>query len=183
MVENENKYVLDVPNEKARAFRNLMLHQKGAEGFVYRQGYLNENTRIREVKDGNTGEAIELLFTYKQMINGKLRESEMTIPQDDFDAYWTKVDRVMYKSRVKVPVGDLVWEVDFMHTSDGHETYLVMAEVEMPDGQTDPGELPGFISERLLYAVPKGDMRFVNSRLTQPNVVKKLIREIKNGTI
>ena len=70
-----------------------------------------------------------------------------------------------------------------MHTSDGYETYLVMAEVEMAEHETDPGPLPDFISERLLYAVPKGDMRFVNSRLTQPNVVKKLVQEIKNGTI
>jgi CYTH domain-containing protein len=180
-IENELKYVLDVPS--AHKFRNLMLHQKNATGYVYRQGYLNDNTRIREVKDSNTGEVLETLFTFKMMVNGKLVEIEDNISQADFDLLWIKVERVMLKSRVKVPVGNRIWEVDFMHTSDGNETYLVMAEVEMGEDETDPGALPDFISEHLLYAVPQGDMRFVNNRLTQPNAVKKLIQDIKDGKL
>jgi CYTH domain-containing protein len=178
-VENENKYVLDVPS--VEGFANKLRHLKAAEAFAYRQGYLNENTRIREVKAHNGDESF--LFTFKIMVNGKLVEVEDEISKADFNLLWVTVDRVMVKTRIKVPVGERIWEVDFMHTSDGRETYLVMAEVEMGEDETDPGALPGFISEHLLYAVPKGDMRFVNSRLTQPNVVRKLVQGIKDGTL
>lgn len=178
-VENENKYVLDVPS--VEGFANKLRHLKGATAYSFRQGYVNENTRVREIKHHNG--AVEYLFTFKMMINGNLIEVEKELDDFDFSQLWIKVDRVIVKTRVAVPVGERIWEVDFMHTSNGHETYLVMAEVEMGKDETDPGALPDFISEHLLYAVPKGDMRFVNSRLTQPNVVRKLVQDIKNGTI
>lgn len=179
-VENENKYVLDVKNPIG--FMRFLDGKPGAQTFAYRQGYLNENTRVREVVSGDFFDE-EHIFTYKQKINGKLLEIETAIGKKDFDQLWTKVDRVMIKNRVKVPVNGRVWEVDFMKTSDGHEIYLVMAEVEMDEDETDPGTLPDFISEHLLYAVPRDDVRFINSRLTQPEAVKKLVQGIKDGKL
>jgi CYTH domain-containing protein len=178
MVENERKFVLDVKNPEG--FKNMLMNMPTTAVYEYRQGYLNDHTRIREIK--HNGEVVDALFTFKKKINGKLREVEKSIPQDDFDALWTDVNKVINKLRVKVMGDDgYTWEVDFFIDQATREFYLVMAEVELPDGMEMPPSVPSFIADNLLYLVPKTDLRFMNTQLVQPKLVKKTLEDLKNG--
>ena len=45
----------------------------------------------------------------------------------------------------------------------------------MPEGQEEPNSLPDFISDNLLYSVPRDDRRFDNSNLSDPEGVRATI--------
>ena len=180
-IENELKFILDV--EDPEKFQKTIGNLPKAESYEYRQGYLNDNTRIRSIRGGDT----ELfVFTYKNKVNGKLIEIETDISESDFNHLWIKITKMITKTRIKVPHGDYIWEVDFIKTPI-NECYLVMVEVEMPDGITDPGVLPPFVADNLLFAVPPDDLRFANTQLTVPNVVRRTVMQLKfnkeNGVI
>lgn len=176
-IENERKFVLDVRTPEK--FLNSLKHQ-GHTSRELRQGYLNDQTRIRQVT--SAGEVLECLFTFKQPVNGKLVEVETAISLEDFNTLWVKVGKVINKVRVEVPHGDFVWEVDFFIEEASREYYLVMAEVEMPDGMEMPDTIPAFITDHLLYLVPRTDKRFFNTQLVQPALVRKTIKDLKDGS-
>lgn len=180
-VENERKFVLKFTGAEANKFENVVKHLSKAKEFEFRQGYLNENTRIREIVPISDGPA-EYLFTYKMKVNGKLIEIETDISEHDFNYLWVKVQTVINKNRIKVPVNGVIWEVDFIKDpSDANNSYLVMAEVELPDGVDAPDFIPDFVSQNLLYAVPIDDRRFDNTRLSSPKVVEKILKGLLNG--
>lgn len=176
-VENEKKYVMHVSD--AEAFKNTLRALPGAQIVSLRQGYLNENTRIREVKNFNT----VFIFTFKQRINGETIEIEKEISKEDFEKLWTKVNKVIVKDRVIVPDGYLNWEVDFFKAMDDGRTFLVMAEIEMPEGMIAPGSVPSYIKDNLVYEVAADDKRFINAKLSSPKVIEKLVKEFKNGKL
>lgn len=175
MIENELKYVLQVKD--ANAFKKSLLGMANASSKTIMQGYLDKNTRIRKTTDA---EGESYLFTYKLLVNKKLVEIEKTIEESDFKLLWTRVGGVITKTRVVVPHGDLTWEVDFFVALANKQigTYLVMAEVEMPEDQEEPDSIPRFITDNLMYAVPRHDLRFVNEQLTNYNKVKLLLEEL-----
>lgn len=175
-IENERKYVLDV--EHPRKFMNKLSEKYSA--LTIKQGYLNDQTRIRESIDEYRRS--EYHFTFKLAVNGVLVEIEDKISKRDFALLWTKVDRVINKVRVVVPHDDLVWEIDFFFEPNNEDMFLVMAEVEMPEGMDAPEVIPDFISDHLLYSVPRNDKRFYNSHLVQPNLVRKTIKDLKDGS-
>lgn len=176
-IENERKFILDIKNPSS--FKTTLANWPITNICEYRQGYLNDNTRIREIS--HQGEVIDALFTYKKKINGKLIEIETSISPDDFKALWTQVHKVINKTRVAVSVGEYMWEVDFFIDQATRDYYLVMAEVELPDGLDMPDQIPDFITDNLLYLVPQTDLRFTNTRLGQPQIVKKILKDFRDG--
>lgn len=176
-IENERKFVLDV-NEPDK-FLNSLIHQ-GYTSHTLLQGYLNDQTRIRKSLIADKLEICE--FTFKLMVNGKLIEVETEISELDFDTLWVKVGKVINKVRVKVPYGDFIWEIDFFMEEATGLCYLVMAEVEMPDGMEMPDAIPALVADYLLYLVPRTDKRFFNTQLVQPALVRKTIKDLKDGS-
>ena len=177
-IENERKLVLDIKNPEG--FKNLLESYQYSTTLEFKQGYVNDNTRIREVKEN--GVVKQLIFTFKKKINGQLIEIETPILQSDFDALWTQVNKVINKVRVAIADENFyTWEVDFFIDQATKEYYLVMAEVELPEGMEMPPSVPPFIADNLLYLVPPTDMRFMNTQLVQPKLVKKTLEDLRNG--
>ena len=59
------------------------------------------------------------------------------------------------------------------------EGFLDLAEIELPEDQENPSEIPNFIKKHLIHSVAKHDIRFCNANLTLKKS-KKLYEEIKN---
>jgi CYTH domain-containing protein len=182
MIENERKYVLS-DNDPKRLF-NQLLNYPGATYSDIDQGYLPENgCRIRRSVDRSITGHTKCEFTYKKRINGQQVEIETIISYDDFSRLWTQVGKIITKWRVVIPTYADTWEVDFFRAANTDKPYLVMAEVELPEGKVGPDSLPDFISNNLLHAVEYGDKRFDSKELSKPLLVAGLIEKIKNGSL
>jgi len=178
-IENERKYVLR--DEDSSGFKAKLVTMPGATSLDLKQGYLDKANRIRSIRrlDGT----VQYLFTYKTKVNGNQIEIENEISERDFNSLWTLVGNVITKTRIVVPFGDYKWEVDFLHSYKKKtlgECYLVMAEVELPEDQELPNQVPDFISENLVYLVPRDDRRFINRNLSRVGTVKQMVQELKN---
>lgn len=177
-IEKEIKYVLDP--QKPSGYMKKLRALEGVQSLEMSQGYLEGNSRIRKSLDMDTGARVNH-FTYKQTVNGQTVEVECEISDHDYDLLWTKVVKIITKNRIKVPVGEYIWEVDFFTADKLDGYYLVMAEVEFPAEHDGPSSIPDFITERLVYEVPDEDKRFTNRRLAHPGTIMQLVQELKNG--
>lgn len=129
-----------------------------AVGFLYRQGYIAKNpertVRVRVVE--NTG-----YLTIKGLSIGLSRaEFEYIIPVEEAEQMLQDLcDRpLIEKTRYKINVGDLLWEVDEF---EGENKGLILAEVELTD-ENQTIELPNWIGKEV-----SGDPRYYNSYLTK----------------
>ncbi|MEM9137298.1 MAG: CYTH domain-containing protein [Cyanobacteria bacterium P01_F01_bin.42] len=132
--------------------------REGATGSFYCQGYLVHDPqvtlRVRVVGDRG-------LLTIKGKVENLSRPVfEYEIPLSDAREMlqlWCG-DQLIEKNRYRIPVGDLVWEVDeFLGVNQG----LVLAEVEL----TSPDQsisLPEWIGPEV-----SGDIRYYNSYLVK----------------
>ncbi len=144
--EIERKYLV-----RNNQWKNL------AQGLVYRQGYIpttgKQTVRVRVA--GEQG-----YLTIKGENIGQTRsEFEYPIPVEDAEAMLaTLCDRpLIEKTRYKIPIGDLVWEIDeFM----GENTGLVIAEIEL-QSETQQIELPEWIERQVT------DPKYYNSNLAK----------------
>lgn len=180
-IENERKYVLE--DSDHLGFKTSLLALPISKELKIRQGYLDSANRIREIVHTD-GKPTEYLFTYKTKINGHQIEIENNISERDFTSLWTVVTNIITKSRVCVPHDAYTWEVDFLYSNKKKsigDCYLVMAEVELPEADELPKVVPSFISENLVYLVPKNDRRFINRNLSRPNAVKAMVKDIKEA--
>ncbi len=132
--EIERKYLV-----KSNEWKSL------AQGVVYRQGYIatvgKQTVRVRIA--GNQG-----YLTIKGENIGVTRsEFEYPIPvKDAAEMLDTLCDRpLIEKTRYKIPIGDLIWEVDeFTGENEG----LVIAEVEL-QSENQVIELPQWIDRQV----------------------------------
>ncbi len=132
--EIERKYLV-----KSNEWKSL------AQGVVYRQGYIatvgKQTVRVRIA--GNQG-----YLTIKGENIGTTRsEFEYPIPvKDAAEMLDTLCDRpLIEKTRYKIPIGDLIWEVDeFTGENEG----LVIAEVEL-QSENQVIELPQWIDRQV----------------------------------
>lgn len=129
-----------------------------AVGTLYRQGYIATNpertVRVRVVE--NTG-----FLTIKGLSIGISRpEFEYIIPIEDAEQMLQNLcDRpLIEKTRSKIKVGDLLWEVDEF---EGENKGLILAEVELTD-ENQAVELPNWIGKEV-----SGDPRYSNSYLAK----------------
>ena len=144
--EIERKYLV-----KSNEWKNL------AQGVVYRQGYIatvgKQTVRVRIA--GNQG-----YLTIKGENIGTTRsEFEYPIPvKDAAEMLDTLCDRpLIEKTRYKIPIGDLIWEVDEF---TGENKGLVIAEVEL-QSENQVIELPQWIDRQV------SDPKYYNSSLAK----------------
>lgn len=138
-------------------------------------GALPKDARVREYGD-------KFMFTYKQWCNAKNRDTEieMKISEDDFEVLYAQRLRDLSKNRYYAPdnhTSDHDWSVDYI-LDDADSAYLVLAEVEMPDGMEDPDYIPDLIKPYIAYRVPKGDKNFSNSALCDQNHARAMLEQI-----
>ncbi|MDH0351383.1 CYTH domain-containing protein [Aeromonas caviae] len=127
-----------------------------AEGTVYRQGYLSSikerTVRIRTIND-------KAFLTIKGItVSATRTEYEYEIPYADCCAMLDELAErpIIEKKRYKIPVGDVVWEIDeFMGVNAG----LIVAEVELKS-EEQQFDKPEWIGEEV-----SGDPRYFNSNL------------------
>lgn len=130
--------------------------RKLGEATVFRQGYLStvkeRTVRVRIVGDKG-------YLTVKGLsIGAKRAEFEYEIPAADADAMLNELCELplIEKTRCKIPVGDLIWEVDeFVGDNEG----LIVAEVELSDEDQEI-RLPDWIGEEVT-----DDPRYFNVNL------------------
>jgi CYTH domain-containing protein len=181
-IENERKFIL-LPKSDVGYMTDLELLGTTTVDKIF-QAYLPGNARIRRIvnkyaygyPDPDTQAWIEpesvMKFTYKLHTAGGLVEIETDLSQSDFDNLFPIAQRQIVKTRITVPEGDLNWEVDFFHDEYNNNLYLVMAEVELPEGVDAPDTIPAFITDHLLHVVDRDDRRFDNANLSDPASVR-----------
>lgn len=177
-IENERKFVL---NEQAATLEAELGALPGVSRHLLRQAYLDApGLRIRSL-EGEAGTAH--IFTYKRTIDGKVVEIETGLSAIDFARLWTQRVETLVKTRYSWADGGYHWDVDFFKRDDG-STYFAMAEVEMPEGQSEPPPLPDFLAKHLLMIAPSLDPRFTSKRIADQAHATSLLAEIRaNGGI
>jgi len=126
-----------------------------AQGTLYRQGYLN-SAKERVVRARTMGERAAL--TIKGITVGATRlEFEYEIPFDDATELLELCEQpLVEKTRYKIPIGELVWEVDEFH---GVNEGLIVAECELTD-EGQEIDKPDWVGDEVT-----GDPRYFNSNL------------------
>jgi len=127
----------------------------GAEGTLYRQGYLN-SMKERVVRVRTMGDAAAL--TIKGITTGATRlEFEYAIPLDEAGQLLDLCEQpLIEKTRYRIPHAGLVWEVDEFH---GVNAGLVVAECEL-ESEDQVVARPDWVGEEV-----SGDPRYFNSNL------------------
>ncbi len=127
-----------------------------AQGTMYRQGYLN-SAKERTVRVRTVGD--KAFLTIKGITVGATRaEYEYEIPFDDCNALLDNLAEkpIIEKKRCKIPMNDLVWEVDeFFGDNQG----LIVAEVEL-QSEDQKIDKPDWVGDEV-----SGDPRYFNSNL------------------
>jgi len=183
--ENEIKHVLKLDDSLHYEARKL------GRAFRISQGYVGKGNghqlRIRKELESDTGltrHYMQAKFSI-QSPTARVIEISTKIPERDFKDIWRKTKTRVTKFRYKIMTGydpnfecEEIWDVDFLKTSEG-DTYFVLAEVELPEGHTEPKfEIPGFITENLVFKVPIEDTRFSNRKLSDVAYASELYRSL-----
>ncbi len=131
--------------------------REGAEGTLYRQGYLAKDAE-RTVRVRIAGTAAYL--TIKGRTTGTSRaEYEYEIPLKDAEELLDMCEGpLVEKTRHKIPHAGHTWEVDVFH---GDNEGLIMAEVEI-DREDAEVELPEWAGQEV-----SDDARYYNSSLSR----------------
>lgn len=159
-----------------------MIASEAKQKYEISQGYLiatrGITVRVRKsipiYDNGNKG---GYFFTLKANTNGRCIEVENKLDKRDFQDLWAISLNKLEKIRYEIPSGRHVWECDFFKDYKG-ETYIAVAEVEMPEGQLEPDSLPSFIKQNLLHKVSLTDTRFSNKLISDPRYATDLLNEI-----
>ncbi len=132
--------------------------RRGAQGQLYRQGYLSTDT-ARTVRVRIVGQ--RALLTIKGLTRGISRlEFEYEIPLADATRLLDELCHrpLIEKTRYEVGHAGLTWEIDEFH---GDNKGLVVAEVEL-SAEDQHIELPGWVGAEV-----SGDARYYNANLAQ----------------
>ena len=127
-----------------------------AKGTHYRQGYLN-SAKERTVRIRTVGN--KAFLTIKGITMGNTRaEYEYPIPFDECNAMLDSLAEkpIIEKSRYKIAVGELTWEVDEFF---GDNKGLIVAEVELTS-EAQKFDKPAWVGDEV-----SGDPRYFNSNL------------------
>jgi len=127
----------------------------GSTGTRYEQGYLSTDPE-RTVRVRRAGD--RAFLTVKGRSDGATRaEFEYAIPTTDAGELLALcVGSLIEKTRYRIPIGDLTWEVDVFA---GENAGLVLAEVEIPSANT-PVQVPALAGEEVT-----ADPRYYNANL------------------
>lgn len=172
------RYDLHIPEKGHNIVLEKQISQDDYNDLVIQansNGVLPKDGRVREYGD-------KFMFTYKQWCRAKNRDTEieMKISEDNFEDLFSQNLRDLTKNRYYAPdnaASDHDWSVDFILDDNG-EPYLLLAEVEMPDGMEDPKYIPDLITPYIAYRVPKGDKNFSNSMLCDQDHARSMLKHI-----
>jgi hypothetical protein len=177
-IENERKIVL---NELIPDLERRFLEAPGVVSVQsLRQGYLNDESRLRHIVE--PGQPPAFIFTFKRGLAIGVEELEFPIEEASFQRLWPTVSGALEKTRIKITDRfDLHWDIDFLK-HDG-QTYFAMAEVEMPVEMMEPPALLPEVQRHTLHIVERDDLRFTNRKLTDRAYAIGLLAQIRNGTL
>ena len=171
-IENERKFVL----EDDGALERTLAVRPGVTRSYLRQTYLDSSgLRIRSVESGGRTHHI---FSYKQPVDDQMVEIETEIAPVDFERLWTVRRETLQKARYSWNEGRFHWDIDFFKTDDGR-TYFALAEVEMPEGDTQPPPPPAVLAPHVLLLAPRNDPRFSSKRLADRVHAERLLADVR----
>jgi CYTH domain-containing protein len=171
-IENERKFVLD----KDGGLEFSLGRAPGVTASRLCQAYLDSpGVRIRSIE---TAGGTRYIFGFKRPVEGQMVEIETEIDAADFKRLWTLRRETLNKTRYSWADGQVHWDIDFFKTDDGR-TYFALAEVEMPEHQEQPPEVPACLAGHLLGLAPAGDPRFTSKRLADRSHAEALLAEIR----
>lgn len=184
-IENERKLLLNV-NHSQELWHTLKQHkvELGVQFMDITQGYLSGSARVRHVvpHDVPVGSPREShIFTYKTKVMGSTVELEHDLDPHDYHKLMLITKPVILKTRAKISQGDLTWDIDFFKMPKSGSVYFLMAEVEMPEFQTDLPDVLGVLRPHMIRWVDAGDKRFNNKNLVNLNKVKKLLKDVSHA--
>lgn len=171
-VENEFNYVL---HDADGGLRGRLDHVPGVRRFDMRQGYLDEDTRLRAFHDLDTGE-VSYVFSFKRKVGGESIEVEKDIPAEDFRKLYGECATKLRKTRYAFVEGGVHWDVDFLRTKSGR-TYFVKAEAEVPADVKEAPEPCASIAPCVI-AVPGKARGFSSRRLADDFYAKRVLETL-----
>ena len=173
--ENEKKFLISNKCEKK-------ISRLAVEKYKISQGYLIATRGITvRVRKSATKLKTNYYFTLKVNTNGRCVEIENKIDKRDFEDLWLIALNKLEKIRYEIKHKKEVWECDFFKDYLKN-TYISIAEIEMPEGQKEPDSMPDIVKKNLKYKVAQNDDRFSNKLLGDPRYAQDLIKEIKSNT-
>lgn len=140
-----------------------------------RQGYLNNETRIRH-RDARGQVSYELGFK-RRTENGHNHDVAGRITAADFEHLWGIATPRLQKSRFTFQDDVVTWDIDFFAEPDSGLVYFAMAEVEMPADMLAPQRIPDDLVSHIGYAVPRTDARFSSMAVANIPAAKALALE------
>jgi len=170
-IENERKYIIDM---ELIDIDSITFDYDG-EHYMVTQSYVDDG-RIRKTE--NIDGSIDYIFTWKKRKdNGSCIEIETIITIDDYIGLLAVSTNTITKYRIKMIHDGLDWDIDFLFKDNGkYDHYLTIAEVEMPEDQEIPENLPYFVSRNLIYLIPRNlDDLWTNKKLSDIDYTKQLI--------
>lgn len=165
-IENERKFCLALAAET-----------QFSDFYTIRQGYLPQKDYTVRIRRTEKDHEIRHWFTFKKKIDKKILEIEQLISERDFNSLAREAKFWVHKVRVKFQD----WDIDFFKNNNA--TYFALAEVELPEDQLFPNEIPNFIGEFLLYTVPVNDRRFSSKKLSNVQYARKLYSIVTSQSV
>ena len=171
-IENERKFVLDEDGQ----LESRLSQAPGVTKSRLTQAYLDSaGVRIRSIESAGR---LRHIFSFKRPVDGQMVEIETEIDAADFKRLWTLARETLCKTRYSWADGRFHWDIDFFKTGDGR-TYFALAEVEMPEHEQHPPEVPACLVGHLVGPAPLGDPRFTSKRLADQSHAERLLAEIR----
>lgn len=163
-IENELKYVLMSVDDK-------YFEKFCGTPVLIEQGYLPGKARIRKKKSGKKE---TYYFTYKLAVDDVIFEIEKKITTHEYETLWKHTERRLTKLRYLFKDGVVQWDIDRFFFDE--KQYFVMAEAEMPEDMKEPQRVPKFLTDVLIYAVPRQESKeFTSSRVSDPSYARSLM--------
>lgn len=191
MIENELKYVLD-PRLYGEVIIGKYPGLRAKSITALTQGYHKNGGRFRQERIGG---AAYHSFNYKvDLPTMELEEFEQSINQSSYDTCIKLCKNVLRKLRISTLVDGNTWDLDFfvdaseaknfVHYQPGNPVpiYFCMAECEMPSGMLIPMEIPDFITDHLLFTVPRErSSDYSSKKLSNRTYANDRMRDILEG--
>lgn len=172
-IENERKFVLD---DLSGALEARVAARQDAKRTYLHQAYLDASgLRIRSIE---SSDGIQRIFSYKRLVDDQVIEIETEISELDFERLWKTRREALQKARYSWTAGQFRWDVDFFKTEDGR-TYFALAEVEMPESETQPPSPPDILAPHVLLLAPRKDPRFTSKRLADRVHAERLLAAVR----
>jgi CYTH domain-containing protein len=177
MIENERKYILSLEFDDVKK----LVDYNGIGSHIV-QHYI-DGGRIRSIEwVHNRDYNIDYVFTWKsaRRPDGSRIEIETMISENDFKELSKTPNSTIKKTRIKINGYGVTWDVDFLYKGTiNKKHYLTIAEVELPDGVSEPKILPDFVKDNLIYLVPTNDEnKWSNFKLSDPKIVKSMLLDV-----